>query len=94
MSHLGIPQERIGSSLGIDQKTIHNHLGKMAVLPNFLNTELPRGFTVPHVAEKHGWPESLVWSIALEGKDDFLRLKALNRQFPKTHYSSVSLFQL
>jgi len=78
MNRLGIPQERIGKSLGVDQKTIHNHLGKMAVLPNFLNADLRRGFTVPQVAEKHGWPEPLVWSIALEGNDDLLRFKALN----------------
>jgi len=30
------------------------------------------------VAEKHGWTEPLVWSIALEGKDDLDRFKALN----------------
>ncbi len=54
------------------------HLGKKAELPFSLNTELQRGFTVPQVAEKHGWPEPLVWSIALEGKDTFQRFKALN----------------
>ena len=61
----------------MDQKTIHNHLGKMAALPNLLNSDLARGFTVAQVAEKHGWAEPLVWSIALEDKDDLQRFKAL-----------------
>ena len=78
MNRLRIPQERIGTRLGLDQKTIHYHLGKKAALPFSLNTELLRGFTVPQVAEKHGWPEPLVWSIALEGKDDIQRFKSLN----------------
>ena len=74
--------------MGVDQKTIHNHLGKMAALPNLLNSDLARGFTVAQVAEKHacpvgpedrtgGWPEPLVWSIALDGKDDLQKFKAL-----------------
>ena len=50
----------------------------MAVLPNPVNTELKQGFTVPQVAEKHGWTEPLVWSIGLEGKDDLDRFKAVN----------------
>lgn len=49
----------------------------MPILANPLNADLKRGFTVAQVAEKHGWPEPLVWSIALEGKDDLLRFKAL-----------------
>ena len=78
MRRLGIPQERIALCLGVPQQTISNHLPKMAVLPNPVNTELKQGFTVPQVAEKHGWAEPLVWSIALEGKDDLDRFKALN----------------
>ena len=50
----------------------------MPTLANVLNTDLKRGFTVPQVAEKHGWPEPLVWSVALEGKDDLQIFKALN----------------
>ncbi|MCP3943654.1 MAG: ParB N-terminal domain-containing protein, partial [Desulfobacteraceae bacterium] len=46
MNRLGIPQDRIAKRLGIDQKTIHNHLGKMPVLANLLNTDLSQGFTV------------------------------------------------
>jgi len=63
--------------LGIIQRTVSNHLEKMAELPNFLNADLSKGFTVPQVAEKHGWPEPLVWSIALEDKDDLQIFKAL-----------------
>ena len=59
------------------QRTVSNHLEKMAELPNFLNADLSKGFTVPQVAEKHGWPEPLVWSIALEDKDDLQRFKTL-----------------
>ena len=50
----------------------------MAELPFSPNTDLARGFTVPRVAEKHGWPEPMVWALALEGKDDLTRFKELN----------------
>ena len=77
MNRLGIPQDRIAKRLGTDQKTIHNHLGKMPVLANLLNSDLSRGFTVPQVAEKHGWTEPMVWSLALEDKEDIERFKKL-----------------
>ncbi len=54
MNRLGIPQDRIAGRLGMDQKTIHNHLGKMATLPKLLNADLSQGFTVSQVAQKHG----------------------------------------
>ena len=46
----------------------------MAIL---LNVDLSRGFTIPQVAEKHGCTEPMVWSIALEEKDDLVRFKEL-----------------
>jgi hypothetical protein len=49
------------------------HLGKMPMLAKSPNTDLRKGFTVPQVAEKHAWAEPLVWSIALQGKNDFQR---------------------
>ena len=49
-------QERIATRFGLDQKTIHYHLGKKAELPFSLNTDLSKGFTVSQVAEKHGCP--------------------------------------
>ena len=56
MCRLGIPQERIALCLNVPQQTISNHLPKMAVLPNPVNTELKQGFTVLQVAEKHACP--------------------------------------
>jgi len=32
--------------------------------------DLLKDFTVPQVAQKHGWPEPLVWSQALVNKDE------------------------
>jgi len=78
MNRLGIPQDRMAKRWGVDQKTIHNHLGKMPVLANLLNSDLSRGFTVSQVAEKHGWTEPMVWSLALEDKEDIERFKELN----------------
>jgi len=77
MNRLGIPQERIAKRLLSPQETIAGHLPKMPVLANPVNTDLSRGFTVTQVAEKHGWTEPMVWSIALEGKDDLERFKEL-----------------
>jgi len=48
-----------------------NHSGKMAAVPNLLNADLSRGFTVAQVTKKHacpvgpedrtgGWPEPMV----------------------------------
>jgi len=78
MDRLCIPQERIAKRLGELRETIKYHLVKMPELANLPNADLKRGLTVPQVAEKHGCPEPLVWSIALEGKEDNERFKALN----------------
>jgi len=77
MHRLGIPQDRMAKRLGMDQKTIHYHLGKMATPPNSLNSDLSKGFTVAQVAQKHGWTDPMVWSLALEGKSDRDRFKEL-----------------
>jgi hypothetical protein len=50
----------------------------MPELAKLVNTDLSKGFPVSQVAEKHGWAEPLVWSLALEGKEDLQRFKALN----------------
>jgi len=78
MNGLHIPQERMANRLGVLQQTISIHLQKMPELAKLVNTELSKGFTVSQVAEKHGWTEPLVWSLALEGKEDLQRFKALN----------------
>ncbi len=77
MKLLMIPQERIAKRLAESRETIRDHLADSAMWPNPPNTDLKKGFTVPQVAEKHGWPEPLVWAIALEGEDDLQRFKAL-----------------
>ena len=77
MNRLGIPQDRIAERLGANQASIHNHLLKMATLPNLINNELERGFTVSQVAEKHGWTKPMVWSLVLENKEDIPRFREL-----------------
>ena len=81
MHRLGIPQDRMAKRLGYAREVVRDHLAEMAVLPNPPNADLSRGFTVAQVAEKHGWPEPLVWSLALEGKTDPDRFKALGWGF-------------
>ena len=77
MHRLGLPQERIAKRLWQARETIRNHLPKMPGLAKWVNSDLLKGFTVPQVAQKHGWPEPLVWSQALVNKDDFSRFRAL-----------------
>ena len=75
MNRLGIPQDRMANRLGLIRTSLHYHLSKMATLPNSTNTDLSRGFTVSQVAEKHNWTEPMVWSLALEDKEDLERFK-------------------
>ena len=60
MTRLGIPEARIVKRLGFRRQTISAHLPKMAALPNPVNSDLRRGFTVSRVAEKHGWTELML----------------------------------
>ena len=78
MHRINIPQERISKRFSIPQRTLSDHLAKMPSLAIPLNADLLKGFTVSQVAEKHGWAEPMVWSLALEGKEDLQRFKALN----------------
>lgn len=77
MHRLGIPQERIGERLTLDQSAIARHLCDLPNLANSINADLARGFTVPQVAEKYDWPEPLVWSVKLEDKTDAERFNEL-----------------
>jgi hypothetical protein len=78
LNQLGIPQDRMAKRLGVPRKTLCDHLAEMLTLAFPPNRDLSKGFTVSQVARKHDWPEPLVWSQALKGKDDLTRFKALD----------------
>ena len=77
MNLLGIPQERIAERLKEKRERIRDHLANLAIPPNPPNSDLEKGFTVPQTAEKHGWPEPLVWSLKLSGKNDAAKYQEL-----------------
>jgi len=77
MNRLGVPQDRIAKRLGQAREMIRDHLAKMPVMANPPNSDLSRGFTVSQVAEKHNWTEPMVWSLALEDKEDLDRFKEI-----------------
>jgi len=77
MNRLGIPQDRMAKRLGLVRTSINYHLTKMLTLANLTNADLSRGFPVAQVAQKHGWTDPMVWSLALEDKDDRDRFKEL-----------------
>jgi len=72
-----IPQERIAGRLGETRDIIRNHLGEMPILAKSPNRDLSSGLTVPQVAASHGWSEPMMWSLALEGRNDQARFKSL-----------------
>ncbi len=86
MIHLGIPQQRISDRLNILQSKISGYLSDMLILANPINSDLERGFTVAQVAEKHGWPEPLVWSLKLEGKNDLDKCDELKWEIRPWNY--------
>jgi hypothetical protein len=59
-ARLGIPEERIAKRFGFWRQTLSDHSPKMAALPNPVNSDLRKGFTVSRVAEKHGWTELIL----------------------------------
>jgi ParB/RepB/Spo0J family partition protein len=77
MNKLGIPQERIANRFNVQQRSVSNYLAKKPESAFLLNSDLKKGFTVHQTAEKHGWPESLVWALKLEGKDDLSKCHEL-----------------
>jgi len=71
-------KEKISERLEIPLKTIYNHISaKMPLLAKWPIHDLKEGFTISQVAEKHGWPESIVWAIALDSKNDLDRFREL-----------------
>ncbi len=77
MNKLGLPQDRISKRFNITQQAISSYLQKMPMMAKLVNSDLKKGFTVPQVAEKHGWPEYLVWSLKLEEEDDLGKCREL-----------------
>ena len=76
MSRLSIPVEKIAAKLKVNRKTAKNYSEN----PKFIQSmkkSLNKGHPCHKVAEEFGCPEPLVWSIALEGKSDQERFKAL-----------------
>ena len=78
LNQLGIPQDRIAKRVGLGQQRISRYLPQMPQVAKSVNSDLSKGFTVPQVAQKHGWPEPLVWSQAQVNADDLSRFKASN----------------
>ena len=76
MHRLGIPNEIIASNLNIDSKTASRY-GRNAELPDTIREALDDGLSPVAIAKKYAVPEPLVWSVALEDKDDRDRFDAL-----------------
>ena len=53
---LGVSHDRIAKRLGVTQQMISSYLLKMPQLVKWVNSDLLKGFTVPQVAQKYGWP--------------------------------------
>jgi hypothetical protein len=53
------------------------YLPKRLKFTKWVNSDFLTVFTVMKIANKHGWPESLVWSQALVNANDFDRFKLL-----------------
>jgi biotin operon repressor len=65
LNPLGIPQDRIAKRLGINRRTLSDHLAKMSELANPPNNDLSKGFTVPQVAQNHDWP--VIYGVVVPG---------------------------
>ena len=77
MSRMGIPVEGIAARLNINRKTTKKYSQNPRLIQS-IKKSLKKGQSCHKVAEKQGCPEPLVWSLALEGKSDLDRFKALN----------------
>ncbi len=77
MSRMGIPVESIAARLSTNRNTAKKYSENPRLIQS-IKKSLKKGQSCHKVAEKHGCPEPLVWSIALEGKSDLDRFKALN----------------
>ena len=77
MHRLGISVIRIASQLNVNRKTALKY-SENPQLVHGIKESLRKGHPPHQVAQEHRCPEPLVWSIFLEGKNDYERFKALN----------------
>ncbi|MBT5970472.1 DNA methyltransferase [Desulfobacula sp.] len=78
MTRLGLPLVRIARRLNIHRETISKYAQKNQRLFKKIHQEFKAGTAIPDIAEKHGAPQSLVWSVVFQEKTDLERFKALN----------------
>ena len=78
MTRLGLPLVRIAQRLNIHRETISKYAKKNQALFKKMHQAVNAGTSIPDVAQKHGAPQSLVWSVVLQEKTDLERFKALN----------------
>ena len=76
MSQWGIPAPRIAARLEINRLTALKYSENPSLVRS-VRSLLKKGHDVEQVSKELGCPEPLVWSIALEGKNDKERFKAL-----------------
>jgi len=77
MGRLGIPIDQIAVKLNINRKTAYKYANHPTLVQSIKDL-LEKGVSIPEAAKKRGCPEPLIWSIALEGKNDLERFKWLN----------------
>ncbi len=76
MNRLGIPIERMVARFEMNWRTVKKYSGNPDLVRSVQNA-LKKGRTVEQTARDLDCPEPLVWSIALEGKDDLERFREL-----------------
>ena len=77
MSRLGIPANRIAERLKVNRLTALKYSENSRFVGS-IRGSLKKGNLINEVPKEQGCPEPLVWSVALEGKTDQERFKALN----------------
>ncbi len=77
MGRLGIPSDRIAARLKVNRLTVMKYSNDPRPVQS-IRYFLGKGLSVPEVAQEQCYPESLVWSVAFEGKSDQERFESLN----------------
>ncbi len=68
MTSLGIPLIRIAQRLNIHRETILKYTPKNQELFKKIHQDFKSGTPIPDMAQKHGAPQPLVWSVILQEK--------------------------